>query len=588
MTNIVSFWRPSIQKFNESKPDLKVDPISLLARTILFGCAYIALSMALAGTVVTPVPLLLALPVVYAYHELENRRAARALDRLAIELFAKHQNVPDYVMKYMTKNPQAVEKLCKLSGENLDKCAYSTGINLFDEILNSPDLREENNFSIFKTLVKNDSHCRFNYKEAFIKFFPSKYALHLLHEKKVQARDFAPFEVITLFNLSHGNSTIELLNYNFDINIKNDQNQTPLYLAILKGNISKVTNLMMHGAQPISLDAKIAQRDNQVISLGEMLDGCSDNGTLRQYSFIKTILQEPYIPTKIRNQKPDSSAFWKPAVEINLTDQIKVFDVNANQIIKRTIALAATIYAVGLSVIVCMPLISPLLVVAAFFSAVLLIPSLWYQYEYSRSSKKLAALAIEEFKRSHPEHAVMKHIVKNEKIIDELIKQGLDISKLDSMGNTLLSILCNKSFNSGHSISTQLAIFKKLVDKNFENNLSTIEKNKCFFAALNSGHLEYIDYLLASGKFDPRDLNSQQQFRFFNSIFTNAFFQDTVKQKIEILKLMIAKGGDVNARNNENKTILQCLNEMKTVMQYSKGSNGYNDIIRFLEENQAG
>lgn len=563
IVNTLAFWRPAITQTAEE--DLKIctdqagigiNTFSIDVRTGVIAAAAIALyTQALVYSIsLAPLCMAVALTLPPIWRNFEYGRATRRLNEIAVNFFIQNlqeNTIPEGIMNYLAYNPEAVQKLLNHADCDLNKLQAQRGFvrYVIDQIKKESRLLDEDRLlEVFKLLVDKQEIClktesteSFDYfleiLEANKSYFSrADYARYVLEKEKINLRECTQEKHFAYWQAVENAQIADLLVKRCNINAQNEEKETPLLEAIKKENISRMTFLLKNGAELPSGGTVIQITTEEGIK-SEVLDKFV-LGKPKIHAILEQALYHLHKysnPNPIPSFKSSLCAIWKPAIDVEI--KTHTFEISKTTISMRVLLVAIPIFSMIPAVAILAPSYLPLFAVAC-------LPLYGYhRYEWSRATKALNGLAIQEFCNMFPAREVIKYMIRQEAVIDQLIKDRSDLNCLNEKGETLLDCLLKEEksrFNSSSSslLPTQYSIFKKLVDEIFKMSLSVEQKHAYFIAAIESGCLEYVQYLLKNGYVSPTGFNTEQQFECWIGI-----------KNPGIAKLLHAEGFNPNVRN---------------------------------------
>lgn len=521
IVNTLAFWRPALTQTAEE--DLKIctdqagigiNTFSIDVRTGVIAAAAIALyTQALVYSIsLAPLCMAVALTLPPIWRNFEYGRATRRLNEIAVNFFIQNlqeNTIPEGIMNYLAYNPEAVQKLLNHAKCDLDKLQAQRGFvkYVIDQIKNESRLLDEDRLlEVFKLLVDKQEIClkteSFDYFLEILKadknyFSRADYAKYVLEKEKINLLEECTGEEHFAYWQAVENAQIaDLLVKRCNINAQNEEKETPLLEAIKKENISRMTFLLKNGAELPSGGTVIQIKTEEGIK-SEVLDkfvlGKPKIHAIFEQATCRLYRSSNPIPNPIPSFKSSLCAIWKPAIDVEI--KTHTFEISKTTISMRVLLVAIPIFSMIPAVAILAPSYLPLFAVAC-------LPLYGYhRYEWSRATKALNDLAIQEFRNMFPAREVTKYMIRQEAVMDQLIKDRSDLDCLNEKGETLLDCLLKEEksrFNSSSSslLPTQYSIFKKLVDQTFQSKLSVEQKHAYFIAAIESGCLEYVQYLL--------------------------------------------------------------------------------------------
>lgn len=321
------------------------------------------------------------------------------------------------------------------------------------------------------------------------------------------------------------------------MNLKYENGNTPLINALKNRDFGKVCQLLKHGAQvpdlakEVEFSVKInGKEEKQNVTLQEHL---------KKYPHILNVLSEGPREAESKLPQVETSLLTRPAITIIRN---YMFEVKSESIFLRVFSVAAPIFASSVVIGLNLGMAAAAPLAIAFFA----VPYWLYKSEWSKATKVLNNIAMQEFARKLPDCKVMEYISKNEHLVSQLTTPE-EVLKYDDNGNTLLSLICEKkyySFEKSDPIK-ELKIFEKLTELLFKKEWSSKMKLEYLLMAIKSEKPAFVKSLFASHKVKLDDFTPVQQHKCW-----------VAANDKETLKTLKSYGFDINARDKKGHTPL--------------------------------
>lgn len=579
----LAIWRPAVyqtpsQGSIQTLKDFKVDETSILFRTAAIAIAGIALTVRSIMSF-SPYTSLFAYglyPIIHGTYIYEHRRGIKEINQQVIKLFFNQNYVLPETKEYIKTKPEVVAAL--LADFKTDRTVEKESKlkDLFESLIAKTDktsLSEEYRAFVTSLKVFIDNKDLFS-SSLFVKVFESQYLevkIYALEKDAVKSQDLTPEELFDCWTHVEDHNLAHLLvQKGFDINVQNSQGETPLMWAI-KFDLDNsdreinrkqtILSLLKGGAQVPDLNSTIQVKAKTKVE-GVEIEQLQD---IRIIDFLKKdpVIAEAFLQAiSYQSNTANSNSFttksnksegllfclkfWKPAVCTNVGTF--EFGVKDNHIFIRSLMVALPILGGWPFALLCPAYIPAMLPFVAM-------PFLWYKYDWSRATKALNEVAVQQFQHMFPSARASQHVVLNESAIDQLIANQADLTKLDDNGKTLWDLICQQdSYSNGLiklSTAVKCSIFIKLADQFFASNVPKEQKCRSFLIAVKSAQPAYVEYLLKSGKIKASDLSAEQQFECWMSL-----------KHTRMATVFKNYGFDVNVVNATGHTpLLACLNK---------------------------
>ena len=233
----------------------------------------------------------------------------------------------------------------------------------------------------------------------------------------------------------------------------------------------------------------------------------------------------------------DALAIWKPAIQV---DKLKVNDLKVNDLsVTIRTALAACASFMILSLLPMRLRLPPMT-----SGLVVTILKVWPSIEHNRATAVLNRIAIQQwFNNKVVPNRIMDYIKREPSAVRKLISSQADLTKFNTVNQTLLQsiIFSARHFNTYEENQKILESFKAFIDGKVALN----NRDVLAILQLESDKLDFILYALEKGKIDLSRLIPEDKFKFWIC----------VKNK-RMAQLLIKCGLDINAKDEENKTLL--------------------------------
>lgn len=510
--NAFQVWKPAVKKETENGVSFLVEDKEVckvrtyaLATTVIAATCW--LSMINTTIVVSP---LISLPVAGLLTIVALKifdRIKTPLDQDAIQVFTKLEKIPNAVLDRLASSPSAVAKLLDQPGViDLENPKWAA---LLDQTLRHSDdpLINENRFQVFKLLVDGlitpDIFLKVTKRYSNIDFI-----VHMLVNQPAIVKQLTNEQQHEcLVNFSRDD---EALNYavmsGCDINAKNSTGETAL-VTLLKENLdlSKIAFLLKWGIEipsPDSFDC-YGLKKQKIIRL------FSETKNLREGGKQPQAAAKP-LAVPLLN-------LLKPAIK----DGVK-YQVNIQERIEAVAHCAIALYFILLNPV--SGILSGISMSVMTYGIVSALPVISYGayvlYEHSRTAKALNNLAIQTFKNDFFHSAkTSEYIIDHLEILDQLIKEGANLSKLDKDGNTLLDVILKLPDNS----KTRRLLFQQLIDQLVLGNLTTEQKYSYLMSIITTlpQPYDYLNDAIQKGLIDANlagQLTEQQQSDLFRNL----------------------------------------------------------------------
>jgi hypothetical protein len=579
----LAIWRPSI-KFNSTTSTLKINNSSieirvvLIAGGILAGLFYMpvfSLPYSLVGIGSTFIPKL--------YHAFEKVRAVIAINQIAIDQFMNNDEVPDYILEHIRENPSIVRQLMQTPGCDINKPSSQTEkplIQYLREKINSSNCPKD----VAAAIVMLEKYQTLTKEEKLSKFLNARgeETLYLLEKDLISPTALTDHEQCLCLKSQGGNKRVLelMIKKGFKVNAKDDNNETPLIIAIRNKKLKSVCFYLSQGATIPPLDTKIKVCFENEESDNEESDMEEKSITLENFLKDKPliakaldqassrIISTPFIAEEINILK-----FWKPATHIEANH----YAVDNFSISIRTLIVAQPIF---ISLFIASVSTSSLFLMGCGSLSAMPIVWLYNKMERSRATKALNELSIQTFKDTFPPLKILKHIAKND--ISLIHRLDGDLTKIDMEGKSLWDWACTNSaywidsLDRKHSLPQRLETFEHLADAIFKNELATDLKFHYFIKALEGGEVEFAEYLLSTDKIKADDFTDGQQFECWLKLWDSRQFA-----------LLKSYGFKIDARNKMGLTPLEYLLKEKYSIYPFLGRLGFSEHVEALLKNKA-
>lgn len=562
---IFSFHKPILTK--ASVQNLRPDSeqiMDTLIRTAIVAIPIFAVSFTILGP--------LAPVFIYFFgakvNRMEEERSSKAMDQFVFQQFYNSPNsyIETQVISYLLERPSCIELLVNdpRFTHTDSKCSLvlTSLMNYIDNYYRSSSVTKSkiDNYTRILKLLKPEIIPKPIFLRMLSNFDCQKIIYDWVKRDIIKpTTEFEQFDVLS--NLSclvrdeQIGKTIKLLvKKGINIDAKNPQGKTALEYAIEKCDGRKVTILVQYGAKvPESSDT--ASSSTSETSLPVSIPKAIRKGELLKAN---TYL----IPTDIT--KFNLLKIWNPAVHI--TKQDLMFQKDSASLFARTMILA---YAV----------LPTLGLVLSTIPALVLgggIVSLYAYYEYSRATKALYQIGVEELKNALPKKAVLKYFTDNPKEFNLLATQNPGVIKTHNKG--FLEALCQHDFlypvDDNGVVNEKLPMFIQLLQA-VKDDLTIAEQTKYFFIAIRSGWTPLIQEFSILFPNLVEQLTSEEQYECWASVKN--------QRTIELLK---EAGLDPNAKNHDGHSILYDL-ILKSRFKLRYLSSGYVEGFEVVHQFEA-
>ncbi|MFI5344277.1 MAG: hypothetical protein ACHQUC_08660, partial [Chlamydiales bacterium] len=425
------------------------------------------------------------------WEKFEEWRAARALDKIAVDLFMKEDHVPTQIMERIRFNRSAINELCLRPGSDLNKIDMK-GKTLLESVLFAEKTfrtNEENDrLAIMKLLLSHGAKLKTDNRNYFLEVvdkLSSEYVSCILENDFIKPSDLSDEELFQCWpSIKDPKIAQMFFQKGFKLNVKNANGQTPLEWA----EANKMEDLIR--------------------SLKKARD-----------------------PTPPLHFEAHVFDVRKPAISVG--GKYDSFQINRSDIFLRTMLVALPIFyallVVAIEATVFLPFALPLVA----------LPWVYYKFEWKRAVEKLNTLALQSFNNPLPPAKVVGYMARTESAIDQLLVNGSDITKPGENGTTLWKSTCNPGFSLDEiPFSTRFTIFKKLTNRLFAPGTPVEMRQAHLIEAIKSGHPEFVEHLLKNKWIQADELSSEQQFQCWIAL-----------QDVKSTALLKTYGFDTNARN---------------------------------------
>lgn len=510
LSRSIAIWQNPIVADQSADLGHKKDSTSILIRTIAVAAAAFAAIVYALSLFVAPLSLdpfivagfasPIAVKIATLWKELEERRAAKALDHIAVDQFMKKDPVPNQILERICLNRSAIHELCHRPGSDLNKMNMQ-GKTLLESVLFAKETynvkEEKDRLEIVKLLLIHGAKLRTNSRNYFLElinrsWYPTDYASCILDNHFIKPADFPNEELFQCWTSLKSPKIAQLLfQKGFNLEVKNADGKTPLEWAVAN------------------------KRENLIRCLQKASD-----------------------PTPSLEIDPYLLDLRQPAITVG--GKYNSFGVNKSIIIARTMLIAIPIFwgllLVAIEATVFLPITLPLVA----------LPWVYYKFEWKRAVEKLNTLALQTFNNLLPSSKAMEYIARSESVVDQLLANGSDITKPGENGTTLWKSTCNPPFSFDKiSFSNRFAIFKKLADRLFAPGTPIETKHAHFIEAIQSGHEEFVEHLLKNKMIQASELSSNQQFQCWIEL-----------RHVKSTELLKRYGFNANVRNEQGFTPL--------------------------------
>lgn len=541
-----SLWKPAIHKINESS-HFKIDKTTIAFRTGLVAISSLAMLSLIYSrlserslltqflfVLLCPRPRIPSIHSLYPplweiYWEFEHERATKALHDIAIQQFEScSSTIPNALMDYFKQNSVAIQKLA-YSKTNLEKMNQN-GETLLKSIINSINLQPFLNNrkpskleEAFKAVIDSGALINTDLLN-ILKMENSSLTIYALEKGKIDCNQLTEKEKFACWDHVKNSQIAKLLKEKgFNINIQNPDSdcQTPLLKRIEdyrnpNSHLSDLIALLQNGA---SVPDKIPV-NREEISIEEFL---------KDKPKLKTVLKQAKNFRETSSQPQRHYDFFvrllgKPSIDENS------FEIKNDIIIKKTIGVALSIFALSALFIRRAPTSFP------FVSFLMIFSFLYHQFERLRARQTLNDFALKQFQKMFPSFTALFYALTQEELIDQLIKNHFDFTKVDNCGITLANRLFVKeqwaSSQQRLSRKSDFSIFKKITDQLFHSNFSFSEEEKIEYLlkTIECRRQDYTQYLLERGYINKNNLTSDQQIKCW-TVLTNASMAEFLKNK---------------------------------------------------------
>ena len=506
--DVFALWRPAIDSVKAKaeivasiyESDIKADTI--LIRTLIVATAAMAL---IAIAFPTHLAILSMIPIYFlaqCYQKFELNRAATALNKIAVDQFMKPGHTLKGIKYYVLESPSAVLQLVLRPDFDPSNPKF---INLMSNLM----IEAQRTTSCFD---KKPDAAKLSIGFLIAKGFSLKtdekdYVLEMLNNQafdslvysifsldKVKPNDRTELELAKYWEKIHDPKLMQLLvKKGFNIDARDENEETALQKAIKQQNARRIAWLLLNGAKiPETINIKNDNFIEQTFSLDDFI---ADKPVIK--AIIDKSSQSPFL---LHDQETHSFAFWKPAVKVNN-------DCNQfHEAIFTRVLLVSSIAYLAL-------FLSPSLFVAAIATPITFGACwLYYKVEWSRAIKELNDIAVKLFKNVTLGDNIVKHMVRHESVIDQLIADPTNNDYFTIHGTSLWKAICKYESFSSDRIPKEIktSVFKKLANHLF-NKLTQQQKYTYFVEAIKSGEEEFVTHLTSIDNQLANSFSEKQQ-----------------------------------------------------------------------------
>lgn len=475
---------------------------TIVVRTSLVAVAAFTLFFPVAQLCVLP-------PLAWAAYDI-NRCAKICivvLDGLYAKMFEINPEVSKTTLDYLIKSPNAIRKMiganCDFNKVGID------GLTLLGNLVQNVTREGRRNdysdkaileakatYEVFQLIL--DQGVKLTSAQ-FLRLVEhnEKFAEYALASNKFTAVDLTENELLICWQKNPGyRLACKLVDKGFCSSENIDSKESPLIMKLLNRlTETKLLTLLKAGARIPKIESVYTTQDGVARTFGEYL---SDRPTIKAIIDQAKGAKEQFNligrPDRVEGRSiftdMDIGIFdvKKPLLRTALDGSS--FEINSFSIDMRVFAVAMPVFTVTIALSVIYFSFAPLLLLA--------IPVAYYKYEWSRATKALNSLAVNEFKTVFPSKAAVAHVINAPVLFDEL---GDNYKKINDRGDTLWQMICRDSFFDRNytvfkelTLHQKIALFKKVTDKMFVEGLSEEEKALCLREVKQSPHRKFLEY----------------------------------------------------------------------------------------------
>lgn len=524
----IQVWKPAVKVETENGASFLVNDEDVYnLRIKAFAIAVIAatcwVSMAISTIVVSPPISILVALVVMRFAALHFRKQQEtAIDNFAIEVFKNKTTLPKVILEHLASSPAAVARLLQQETIDLKNEKWNTLL----ERVSATDYRQE--YPVFKLLIKALIETNQYNTDLFLKL------LNLT--KHIETTHF-------LLKKSPGIAS-KLTQEQQLVCLKQFRNDLNLGTAVKAGfNINTKVSEQTLLSWICSFDPIKINLLSLVLKWGADAVMPKTSFSFSQYKIRRLF----YEIRKLRenNKEPTVDKPLRPVPTWQLSRAAIKDSLAYKDGVSKRIKLIAIHILLPLSAI----FVYHGFPIALTFTAISF--AAYAFYEKFRTTKALNDLAIQNFKTDffHTD-LTSKYVMDHPEVIDQLIKEKVDLSKLDKNGDTLLDLILDLPETS----NTKYSLFTKVIDQLLLQNLSETQKYFYFLSILQVEDVRFLSYAIEKGLVqDVRNCS------FDGANIVELFLNIS---NLDYIKMLVDQGFDINAKTLSGSTTLALLRKL--------------------------